>query len=413
MKRLALPALVLALALSALGGGSVVSQPATTASLAAPGANRADEPIAPTFSLTQAARFLDAASSDWTRTRRCFTCHTNYNYLLARPAISEASAVHQQVRRALEELVEVRWAEQGPRWDTEVVMSAAVLAYHDAATTGKLHRTTRKALDRMWRVQRPDGGFDWLNCDWPPMESDDHFGATMAAIAVGVAPDAYAQTPAARDGMARLRTYFDGNPPPTLHHTAMLLWAGSYGGGFLTDEQRREGIRQLRALQKPDGGWCLATLGNWTRADGKEQDRLSSDGYATGFVLYVPRRSGVPAEDPPIQQGVRWLKSHQRISGRWFTRSLRADTHHYLTHAGSAFAVMALQECSALPPASSTAATCRATCSGGAARQAASSSSQLSTSSRRSLSASSRSISVIPVRATRVGSDGAPNRFVP
>jgi hypothetical protein len=29
------------------------------------------------------------------------------------------------------------------------------------------------------------------------MESDDHFGATMAAIGVGVAPEGYAQTDAA------------------------------------------------------------------------------------------------------------------------------------------------------------------------------------------------------------------------
>ena len=43
---------------------------------------------------------------------------------------------------------------------------------------------------------KEDGGFSWLKCDWPPMESDDHYGVTLAAIAVGVAPDDYVATPA-------------------------------------------------------------------------------------------------------------------------------------------------------------------------------------------------------------------------
>ncbi len=99
--------------------------------------------------------------------------------------------VHQEVRLELERMVEERWVKSGPRWDAEVVMSAAVLAVHDAGTTGKLHATTRKALDRMWTVQREDGGFSWLKCGWPPMESDDDFGIAMAALAVAAAPEDY------------------------------------------------------------------------------------------------------------------------------------------------------------------------------------------------------------------------------
>src|SRR5438105_3590312 len=126
-----------------------------------PGPNQADEPLRAEFSLAAAAEFLDAASADWWNTRQCFTCHTNYSYLLARPRLKDQSPVATDTRRQLEELVEKRWVEKGPRWPAEVVMSAAVLAQHDAATTGQLHPTTRQALDRMWTVQRADGGFDW------------------------------------------------------------------------------------------------------------------------------------------------------------------------------------------------------------------------------------------------------------
>jgi squalene-hopene/tetraprenyl-beta-curcumene cyclase len=62
-------------------------------------------------------------------------------------------------------------------------------------------------------------------------------------------------------------------------------------------------------------------------------------------VIYVLRQAGVPALDPRIQKGIQWLKTHQRASGRWFTRSLWRDRRHYITHAGTAYAILALAAC--------------------------------------------------------------------
>ena len=180
----------------------------------APGPNRSDEALIDSFSLDAAVGFLDRSSTDWTKSRKCFTCHTNYVYLLARPAVSAKVETHGQIRSALEELVEKRWADKGPRWDAEVVMSAAVLALNDAATTGKLHPTTRKALDRMWTVQRDDGGVDWLKCGWPPMESDDEFGAAMIAIAAGAAPEDYRKTPNAKAGIKNFAAIYRNTNRP-------------------------------------------------------------------------------------------------------------------------------------------------------------------------------------------------------
>jgi squalene-hopene/tetraprenyl-beta-curcumene cyclase len=42
---------------------------------------------------------------------------------------------------------------------------------------------------------------------------------------------------------------------------------------------------------------------------------------------------------------VDWLKTHQRASGCWFTRSVRADGEHHIANAGTAFALMALNAC--------------------------------------------------------------------
>ena len=223
--------------------------------------------------------------------------------------------------------------------------TAAALAFNDAATTGKLHVQTRQALDRMWTLQRDDGGWNWLKCGWPPMESDDHYGATLAAIAVGVAPEGYAKTDAARQGLEKLRQYLKKNPSPTLHHQAMTLWAATLVDGLLTDAEKQATADKLWSLQKPDGGWALATLGDWQRADKGTQDTEHSDGYGTGFVVFVLRRAGTPASDARVQKAVAWLKANQRESGRWITRSLNKDNHHFISHAGTAFAVMALKAC--------------------------------------------------------------------
>jgi squalene-hopene/tetraprenyl-beta-curcumene cyclase len=313
--------------------------------LEVPGPNRADEPLRKEFSLTAAANFLDASSADWWKNRQCFTCHTNFSYLLARPGLKRSLPDELNVRQQLEDLVEKRWTEKGPRWDAEVVMSGAILAQHDAATTGRLHATTRKALDRIWTVQREDGGFNWLKCNWPPMESDDHYGATVALIGVGAAPENYAGTAQAGAGVLRLKKYLAANPPPTVHHKLMVLWAASYHSGLLTDELRKTWLEEVSLLQRPDGGWNVASLGNWTRDDDSPQDLRSSDGYATGLVTYVLRRSGTTADDVRIVQAIAWLKANQRESGRWFTRSLFKDSKHYLTHAGTAMAVLALTSC--------------------------------------------------------------------
>ncbi len=317
------------------------------AELQAPTPNRSDEPKAP-FSTRKAAQFLDAASLHWQKTHQCFTCHTNYAYLMARPALGKDSSAMKQVRTFAENMIQERWTSKGPRWDAEVIATGSVLAINDAATTGKLHPLTRQALDRMWTVQRADGGWNWLKCEWPPMESDDHYGATLAAIGVGSAPEQYSQTSAAQAGMKKLRKYLAEQPPKYPHHRGMLLWADAKVLHLVTADEKKRWVDELLSLQKKDGGWNSATLGTWKRHDGKEQDTETSDGYATGFVVFVLRQVNVPVDHPQIQQGVSWLKSHQRESGRWFARSLFKDNKHYLSHAASAFAVMALAECNAL-----------------------------------------------------------------
>ncbi len=304
---------------------------------------RADEPLRGEYSFDAAVTFLDNAAKTWQTDHKCFACHSNYTFLETRPLVSWKTPVHDELRAKLEELG-ANPRKVGFRV-MEGVMVACVLAQNDALSTGRLHPITRQALDYMWTLQSADGGFDWLKSDQPPSEVDDHFGATMAVIGVGMAPGAYAETPAALTGLNKLRRYLKDNPPVNLHQRAMLLLGSLHVDGIMSEAERQAVIDDLFAIQKPNGGWGIVSLGNWQRHDGKPDDTECSDGYGTGFTMYVLRQAGVPADDPRIQAGIVWLKSNQRISGRWFTRSQWEDSRHYLSRLGTSYAIRALVAC--------------------------------------------------------------------
>jgi squalene-hopene/tetraprenyl-beta-curcumene cyclase len=156
----------------------------------------------------------------------------------------------------------------------------------------------------------------------------------------------------------------------------MVLWVAQLVEGVATEKKREQTLKDLLAAQRPDGGWSMASLvenpndpkrqtdaGRQARAgkghgteflafvgrDNLYQMPLTSDGYATGLALYVARQAGVPPQDKRMRRGVAWLKSHQRVSGRWFTPSLGFHKQHLISNAGTAYAVLALQTCGEVP----------------------------------------------------------------
>ncbi len=314
-----------------------------------------EDAFADTFSVERAAGFLDRVAVTWGDKFGCVTCHTNGWYLTSPAEIFGERRAFGIAHEQAERFVRSWRANDIPGNDapnlgpTSVVATSAFLAINEAqAGASELSDITLEGLDRAWSLQDEGGHWvDWVVCNWPPFESDFHFGVTLMAIATGMAPGDYASTDAAVEGMRRIRAHIAANPPEFAHNRAMLLWAGSLHEGLVSEADRDLWVDELLGLQRDDGGWASGDLGVWRMRRGLDSDppaTIETDGYGTGFVVYTLRQAGVPASHPAIRRGVSWLKTHQRADGYWWTQSLRnaSDTSNFLTHAGTTFALKAI-----------------------------------------------------------------------
>jgi squalene-hopene/tetraprenyl-beta-curcumene cyclase len=325
---------------------------------------QADEPLTEQFSLANAAKSLDAGAINFSQKHRSVQCHANLMYLAARPALEKVVPSPADMRAFHEWIVQTRWEKYGVIYDqwsknqpayqqkdaqlpaTEPIVVAFGLAMSDRATTGKLHPATRMALDNVVARQRPDGGFNVV-CDGLDSFLNEFDQTMLAAIAAGSAPDPYPKTEPARKLLAGVRRYVGDHPPQSAYHRGMLLWAAMYASDLATDEQRARSAEELRQLERADGGWCLADLLTDDEANrtGKFAASRPSDGYGTGFAVFALRNAGVPAHDPALKQGIAWLKTSQRASGRWFQPSFVGRPDNLISNSATAWAVLALSAC--------------------------------------------------------------------
>jgi hypothetical protein len=137
----------------------------------------------------------------------------------------------------------------------------------------------------------------------------------------------------------RAAAWLAAQQPQSTEERAMqllgLLWAGA------NRPLREIRIRELKSLQRPDGGWS-------------QTPNLSSDAYATGQVLYALHELGEPAADSAIQPGIAFLLRTQAEDGTWYVKSRAMKIqpyfesgfpygdHQWISQSGTAWAAMAL-----------------------------------------------------------------------
>jgi squalene-hopene/tetraprenyl-beta-curcumene cyclase len=310
---------------------------------------RDDGPSVEDFSLQAALNSIDTASKTWWTQKSCVTCHTNGAYLTLPGNVRGSLASWNEVYNGAQTYADSWQASSGDQAQGAVA-TACFLAIADTEAGLGLQPGTVTALDRALAMQDEAGHWPgWLKCDWYPFESDNHYSVTLMAVALGMAGEPYVSTPQAVTGMTRIRSYFQANDPVQRHHKAMLLWAEAYDDGLISAAQRTQWIDELFALQRADGGWFSVDLGPYdvSHLVTGPAPVNQSDGYGTGFVLFVLRTAGVPETDERIKKAVTWLKNNQLPDGRWWTHSIRnrPGTPHYLSNAGTAFAIKALALC--------------------------------------------------------------------
>jgi squalene-hopene/tetraprenyl-beta-curcumene cyclase len=348
--------------------------------------------VAASWDPKAAANYLDYRTNwwmSWNGAARdqgtfCVSCHTSVPYSIARPALRRAlgeNGLSADERCVLDDVVKrVRmWKDLQPYYDdhaykpaesrgSEAVVNALILATRDAQN-GHLSDDTRTAFQNMWSLQRTEGAekgsWPWLRFDLEPWEAKDsvYYGAALAAVAVGTAPEDYRSRPEIQLNVQLLGEYLSGEyAKQSLMNRVTLLWASTKLPRLLDEQERKSLKNDVVSKQRPDGGWELPALAfepaksgfltfwrNWIRPDGSLQDRRS-DGYATAFIVFVLQQAGVDRTSDCVQRGLGWLMANQNKDGAWGSVSVNkrrtptSDTGRFMTDAATAYAVLALTE---------------------------------------------------------------------
>src|SRR5215831_13403863 len=331
-----------------------------------------------------AAAYLDRRQSwwmEWPRTQRdhetfCVSCHTAVPYALSRSALRTTLAerapspneqrlldnVTKRVRLWKEVEPFYKDADRGPYKSvesrgTESVLNALILSSRDAQR-GQLSNDAHMAFENMWAEQqiagKQKGAWLWLRFNNEPWEANDsdYFGATLATVAIGVAPGNYRATPEVQTNLKLLREYLNREfAVQTTINRVLLLWAGAKLPGLLELDRQQAIIAELLEKQQADGGWSLSSLsGDWKRTDGTPQE-TRSDGYATGLITFVLQGAGISPENAKLTLGLAWLTANQdKTEGSWAAYSLNkskenhisSETALFMNDAATSYAVLSL-----------------------------------------------------------------------
>jgi squalene-hopene/tetraprenyl-beta-curcumene cyclase len=338
----------------------------------------------PHWDAQSAATYLDRREKYWAwwpesgrgQGTFCVSCHSVMPYAFARPALSaklgQATPAPEETQLLANVTKRVRlWKDirasngiysyythmQEKALGTEAVLNALILSGHDAQTGTTLSPDTRAAFDILWEQQQTagnlKGAWAWILFDNEPWEAADstYYGACLAAIATGIAPENYAASPAIQPRLDLVRAYLQHNAAAqTPINRVNLLYASTKLPNLLTPAQQQSIVEEILAKQQSDGGWNLASLSNhWQREDATPQI-TSSDGYSTGIIVLTLQSLGTQQNSESVSRGLAWLSRNQsRWEGNWSAYSLNKRRHNpyanvarFMDDAATAYAVLAL-----------------------------------------------------------------------
>jgi len=336
----------------------------------------ADEPRVTSFgqaSIMAAKQYLDDGANYWVRERSCVACHSTGVYMVERPALM--SLLGKPSTEVLDDFVDSVTDKIGPAeirdgvkyWGASIqsVWRSSGLAAWDKYVTGTLSEHTDKSLRHTLLCLADEGFIKTIDQVEIPYITTDFELTAQAARAMANAPDwlASVKDSDTLERIERLKRYLISHVPINDYELAIQLQMAGLMPDLVSKEQREVAIAMLWRQQLPDGGWStrrMSDLMSWHRKmDPKvvlmiqaEPDAAhpESDPYMTAFAIVLLREADVPTSDGRIQKGIAWLKLNQRVSGRWWMKSLYRDTYHYSTYISTAQALRALALCGEIQP---------------------------------------------------------------
>lgn len=326
----------------------------------------ADEPRVKAYgaeTIRAAAKYLDDGAHHWVREKSCIACHSTGVYMVERSALTAllGKPSEEVLRDFIDEV-----PKEGGKPDASPIKSvwrSSGLASWDRHVTGKLSEHTDRSLRHTLTLLTDEGFFRTIKQVEIPYITT-HFELTVqAARAIATAPGWLANLKDA-DTLARverMKNFLREHEPVNDYELALKLQLSTLMPELVPPPVRDAATTMLWRQQQPDGGWStrrMSDLMKWhetmdpkvvTMIQGEsDAANPASDPYMTAWAVVLLRESGVPAEDARIQKGVAWLKANQRVSGRWWMKSLYRDTYHYITFISTAQALRALALCGEL-----------------------------------------------------------------
>ncbi len=249
---------------------------------------------------------IQKAQSTWYTANKqvCGSCHHQYQpalaYRAARErgipvdeAIAHADAVKAFTFADVDRAIQYSYVIE-PAMDDAYRMVAA----HAAGVAPNLGAAVYARL----LISRQNRDGDWDGFHQRPPSSYSRFTMTALGLRAVQLYHHPSQKAAAAAAVARARTFLETHQARATEEHAYRIIGLKWAGADRNTLQRL--ARELKAAQRPDGGWGAFTGRN-------------SDIYATAQALVALREGGVGDIDPGWRRGVEYLLKAQATDGSW------------------------------------------------------------------------------------------------
>lgn len=252
---------------------------------------------------------VEAAARNYPEHRQCFSCHHQTMPVVAMVAAEKAGL--EIDREVLDETLAF----------TEEDFAGRLENLRQGVAIGGRGMTVGYGLWTFWEPDRPaseatgamvqyllktqekDGRWK-SNTGRPPLEGSDFTCTVLAAQGLEryATPDQRAD---AKEAIRKAREWLrmaDAKEQEDLNAKLWGLWYGEDECAWM------EAQMAVLRTQRPDGGWA-------------QKEGMESDAYATGQTVYLLRLTGLPADDPAVVRGIRFLLRTQEEDGSWKVES--------------------------------------------------------------------------------------------